>query len=158
MKQTSFHTLPPPPDRPELRGVPLAPRLVMEVSRLLRARMPYEAGIMAQSTARLVMSHLALNGAMGQLDLVHLTRLKPPTVSVLLRRMEEEGYVTRIQDEQDRRAVRVALTERACNLTVSACNAFPPMTTLPCRASPRRSAARWRHCCCACATISKTGR
>ena len=67
---------------------------------------------MAQSTARLVMAHLANEGTLGQLDLVHLTHLKPPSVSVILRRMEEEGYITRIPDEKDRRAVRVALTQK----------------------------------------------
>ncbi len=112
MKKSNIHTLPPPPNRPERQSAPLCPRLIMEISRLLRARMPYEEGVMAQSTARLVMSHLAMHESMGQLELVHITRLKPPTVSVLLRRMEEEGYVKRIPDEQDRRAVRVALTDR----------------------------------------------
>ncbi len=113
MKDQSFHTLPAPPDRPERRDAPLGPRLIVEISRLLRARMAREeSGIMAQSTARLVMSHLALNGSMGQLELVKLTHLKPPTISVLLRHMEQEGYVTRIPDAADRRAVRVALTEK----------------------------------------------
>ncbi len=104
---------PSPPPREELRDIPLSPRLVMEISRLLRARMQREnCGVMAQSTARIVMSHLAVNGSMGQLDIVALTRLKPPTVSTLLRRMEAEGYVTRVADEKDHRAIRVALTEK----------------------------------------------
>ncbi len=104
---------PPPPPREELRDIPLSPRLVMEISRLLRARMQREdCGVMAQSTARLVMSHLAVNGSMGQLEIVALTRLKPPTVSTLLRRMEAEGYVTRVADEKDKRAIRVALSEK----------------------------------------------
>ena len=113
MKQKTLGTLPPPPRRAERESAPAAPRLCIEISRLLRARVQSEeSGIMAQSTARLVMAHLAATGAMAQLDIVHVTRLKPPTVSVLLRRMEEEGYVTRITDENDRRAVRVALTEK----------------------------------------------
>ena len=108
-----FSPLPPHPPREELRDIPLSPRLVMEVSRLLRARMHREdCGVMAQSTARLVMSHLAVNGSMGQLEIVELTRLKPPTVSTLLRRMETEGYITRVTDEQDKRAIRVALSEK----------------------------------------------
>ena len=108
--------LPPMPSHPpreELRDIPLSPRLVMEVSRLLRARMQREdCGVMAQSTARIVMSHLAVNGSMGQLEIVALTHLKPPTVSTLLRRMEAEGYITRITDEKDRRAIRVTLSEK----------------------------------------------
>ena len=101
------------PPREELRDIPLSPRLVMEISRLLRTRMQREdCGVMAQSTARLVMSHLAVKGSMGQLEIVELTRLKPPTVSTLLHRMENEGYITRVADEKDRRAIRVALTEK----------------------------------------------
>ena len=112
MKEIIPGSLPPPPVREERMDAPLSPRLIIDISRLLRARMLREEhGIMTQSTARLVLSHLAKSGTLGQLELVHLTHLKPPTVSVLLRRMEEEGYVTRITDEQDRRAVRVTLTD-----------------------------------------------
>ncbi len=101
------------PPREELRDIPLSPRLIVEISRLLRARMQREdCGVMAQSTARLVMSHLAVNGSMGQLEIVELTRLKPPTVSTLLRRMESEGYITRVTDEKDKRAIRVTLSEK----------------------------------------------
>ena len=110
-KQTSH--LPPLPPRAELRDMPLSPRLVMEISRLLRARMQREeCGVMAQSTARVVMAHLAVNESLGQLDIVNLTHLKPPTVSTLLRRMETEGYVTRVSDARDKRANRVALSEK----------------------------------------------
>ena len=108
-----FSHFPPPPPRAELRDMPLSPRLVMEISRLLRARMQREdCGVMAQSTARVVMSHLAVRGSMGQLEIVELTRLKPPTVSTLLHRMEEEGYITRVTDDKDKRAIRVALSDK----------------------------------------------
>ena len=101
------------PPREELRDIPLSPRLVMEISRLLRARMQREdCGVMAQSTARLVMANLAVNESLGQLDIVKLTHLKPPTVSTLLRRMESEGYITRVTDKKDRRAIRVTLSEK----------------------------------------------
>jgi DNA-binding MarR family transcriptional regulator len=101
------------PPREELRDIPLSPRLIVEISRLLRARMQREdCGVMAQSTARLVMSHLAVNGSMGQLEIVALTRLKPPTVSTLLRRMQAEGYITRVPDEKDKRAKIVKPTQK----------------------------------------------
>ncbi len=113
MSKACYGKLPKMPERPERKDAPLAPRLVIDISRLLRARMQREeSGVMAQSTARLVMAHLAMTDSMGQLDIVHLTHLKPPTVSVLLRRMEEEGYLSRVTDPTDRRAVRVALTEK----------------------------------------------
>ncbi|MBO7341845.1 MAG: MarR family transcriptional regulator [Clostridia bacterium] len=105
--------LPPLPPCAELRDMPLSPRLVMEISRLLRARMQREeCGVMAQSTARVVMAHLAVNESLGQLDIVNLTHLKPPTVSTLLYRMEAEGYITRVSDARDKRANRVALSEK----------------------------------------------
>lgn len=113
MKQLSAMPLPPPPPRKEREEAPLSPRLIMEISRMLRARMQREEnGVMAQNTARLIMAHLATKESLGQLELVHLTRLKPPSVSVLLRRMEEQGYILRVPDESDRRAVRVALTQK----------------------------------------------
>ena len=68
-------------------------------------------GVMTQDSARLIMRILGHGDGCSQLDLVRLTHLKPPTVSVTLRRMEEEGLVRRVQNENDLRAVRVFLTE-----------------------------------------------
>lgn len=103
-----------PPERKELAESPLAPRLIIEIARLLRARVRdgESEDVMQQNTARVVLSHLANSGAMAQLQLVERTHLKPPTVSVLLRRMEEQGYVCRTPDRRDRRAVLVELTEK----------------------------------------------
>lgn len=114
MKNQKLIPPPPPPERAELQEVPMAPRMIMEISRLLRFRVrtAEEGGVMAQNTARLVLGHLAVRDHINQLELVRLTRLKAPTVSVLLRRMEEEGYVAREQDSADRRAVLVTLTEK----------------------------------------------
>lgn len=105
---------PRPPERKELAGTSLAPRLIIEISRLLRARVRdgESEDVLQQNTARVVLSHLASGGAMPQRRLVELTRLKPPTVSVLLRRMEEQGYVYRTPDRRDRRVVLVELTEK----------------------------------------------
>ena len=111
---TRKELLPSPPEREELREVPQAPRMIMEIARLLRFRVRQgeDEGVMAQNTARLVLSHLAVRKDASQLELVQLTRLKAPTVSVLLRRMEQEGYVIRTPDVTDRRSVRVALSEK----------------------------------------------
>ena len=110
----SKHFPPPPPEREELRDLPRAPRLIMEIARLLRFRVRAgeEDSILCQNTARLILSHLAAHREVNQLELVKMTRLKAPTVSVLLRRLEQEGYVTRTPDPRDRRSVRVALGER----------------------------------------------
>ncbi len=61
---------------------------------------------------RHLLFHLSHKDGVTQLDLANLTHLKPPTISVTLRKMEQEGYVRRQQDENDQRAVRVFLTDK----------------------------------------------
>ena len=89
------------------------PMLVNEIARLFHARMrTYDLdGVMSQESARLIMRVLSREDGCSQLDLVHKTHLKPPTVSVTLRRLEEEGLVRREQDPSDMRVVRVYLSE-----------------------------------------------
>ncbi|MBO7310720.1 MAG: MarR family transcriptional regulator, partial [Clostridia bacterium] len=50
-------------------------------------------GVMSQHGARLVLSLLAIADGRTQKELADITRLRPPTVSVILRRMAEEGMV-----------------------------------------------------------------
>ena len=66
---------------------------------------------MSQPGAHLVLSRLAVCDGITQLELVRATHLRPPTVSVILQKMEAEGLVERKSDEHDRRAVRVTLTK-----------------------------------------------
>lgn len=90
------------------------PMLVNEISRLFGARMRMQdsEGIMSQDSVRLIMRALVHDDGCSQLELVRQTHLKAPTVSVALRRMEEEGLVERRQNEMDLRAVCVFLTEK----------------------------------------------
>ena len=101
------------------------PMLVNEIARLFHARMKSVEldGVMSQDSARLIMRELSHEDGVSQLHLTRLTHLKAPTVSVTLRKMEEEGLVVREGDPDDRRAVRVLLTERgrAHNARVFAC-------------------------------------
>lgn len=103
----------PPPRRKELNDTPV--KFCNEISRLFRAHMrendPHD-GVMSQQGAHLVLSNLAAYDGINQLELVRNTHLRAPTVSVILRRMEGEGLVTRLQDPQDKRAVRVYLTDK----------------------------------------------
>ena len=101
-----------PPARPELSDTPI--KFCNEIARLFRARMRQgddHEGVMSQPGAHLVLSRLAVCDGITQLDLVRATHLRPPTVSVILQKMEAEGLVERKVDEHDRRAVRVTLTE-----------------------------------------------
>lgn len=112
MKNKSYNPAP-PPRRKELSDTPV--KLCNEISRLFRAHMREndpQDGVMSQQGAHLVMSNLAAHDGINQLELVRATHLRPPTVSVILRRMEEDGLVIRQTDPEDRRAVRVYLTEK----------------------------------------------
>ncbi len=93
---------------------PTPPMLVNEIARLFHAQMKsYDlTGVMAQDSARLIMRELAREDGVSQLQLTRWTHLKPPTVSVTLKKMEDEGLVVREQNEEDLRSVRVLLTEK----------------------------------------------
>lgn len=61
---------------------------------------------------RQILFHLAHNDGITQLQLVKLTHLTAPTISVALVKMEKDGLVRRETDERDMRQVRVHLTEK----------------------------------------------
>ncbi len=93
---------------------PTPPMLINEISRLFRAKMrssdPHDA--MQQESSRQIMRVLSFADGCSQLELVHRTHLKPPTVSVALKRMEADGLVCRETDSMDQRVVRVRLSEK----------------------------------------------
>ena len=102
----------PMPKRKELNDTPI--KLCNEISRLFRAHLrenDNHEGVMSQHGAHLVLSTLAVEDGINQKVLVSKTHLRPPTVSVILRRMEEEGLVERKTDPEDGRSVFVYLTE-----------------------------------------------
>lgn len=51
-------------------------------------------------------------GGLSQRELADKLRIKPATITVMLRRMEKAGLVERRQDVQDQRIFRVYLTEQ----------------------------------------------
>ena len=59
-----------------------------------------------------LLMELSHNEGATQLQLVKLTHLSAPTVSVALGKMESEGLVTRQTDPGDMRAVKVFLTDK----------------------------------------------
>ena len=101
-----------PPPRRELRETPV--KLCHDISHLFRARMRHAGemdGVLSQPGARAILSRLAVSEGLCQRELVERTHLRPPTVSVILQKMEEEGMVERKSDADDRRIVRVCLTD-----------------------------------------------
>ena len=93
---------------------PTPPMLVNEIARLFHGEMKgFDlSGVMSQDSARLIMRELAREDGVSQLRLTKLTHLKPSTVSVTLKKMEDEELVVREQNEEDQRMVRVLLTEK----------------------------------------------
>lgn len=69
-----------------------------------------------QGSYREILFHLAREDGRTQLELARLTHLKPPSVSVALGKLEDEGYVTRQADKLDQRCTRVYLTEKGKNI------------------------------------------
>ena len=101
-----------PPKRVELSDNPV--KLCNEIARLFRSRMRETndaEGVMTQPGAHLVLAFLATMDGITQLELVRATHLRAPTVSLILKKMEEEGIVSRRRDEKDARAVRIYLTD-----------------------------------------------
>ena len=96
------------------RCTPTPPMLVNQIARLFQNRMrSYDLdGVMSQESARQIMRELAREDGCSQLELVHRTHLKPPTVSVTLKRLESEGLVERKSDPIDQRVTRVFLSEQ----------------------------------------------
>ena len=100
-----------PPQRKELSENPI--KLCHDVARLSRAkaRQTNIDGIMSQPGARMVLGVLAVNDGISQRELVESTHLKAPTVSVILQSMENEGMAERRRNPEDRREMRVHLTD-----------------------------------------------
>lgn len=61
---------------------------------------------------RHVLKPLMENDSLTQLELVNITNLKAPTISITLRNMEREGIVSRQKNDNDRRETHVAITDK----------------------------------------------
>ncbi|SDO57600.1 MarR family winged helix-turn-helix transcriptional regulator [Desulforhopalus singaporensis] len=88
--------------------------LVYEVSRLMRRdfdqRVHYLGLTQVQWRA---IVHIARQEGCNQSLIADLLEVKPITVTRLIDRLVEQGWVVRKPDERDRRAVRLYLTEKA---------------------------------------------
>ena len=111
MKKCMNGIRPHPPVRKELVENPV--KLCHDITRLTRAkaRETVIEGVMSQPGARLVLSFLAVNDGISQRLLVDQTHLRPPTVSVILRKMEDEGMVVFQKNPNDGRQTLVYLTD-----------------------------------------------
>lgn len=91
--------------------------LINEISKLFRDRMrEYSEKLGFQPGYRQMLMHLAHEDGITQVELVRLSHFKAPTVSVTLKKMEEEGLVRRETNATDLRQMRVYLTEKGREL------------------------------------------
>lgn len=61
---------------------------------------------------RAIMFYLAKGDGVTQLELSRMTGLKPPTISVSLQKMENDGLVCRTDDKDDLRKTIVTLSDK----------------------------------------------
>lgn len=117
------HNLPIPPPRGARRAEPPS-RIINEISRLFAAKMRESESEMTQESVRLIIICLSHGDGITQLELVKKTHLSPPTVSITVKRLESLGYISRVADSDDGRAVRVYLTDKGRQLDNSARDAI----------------------------------
>ena len=96
--------------------------LVNEISKVfdgIMAKCP-ENVFFNEKTSRLIIMILSHRDGLTQSELVKATHMKGSTVSVAITKMEQTGYVKRLNNQYDLRSVRVYLTEkgRALNDTM----------------------------------------
>ena len=115
--KSKYKSSPKMPERKELSNNPV--KMCNEVAHLFRAairEMNDNDDIVANRGTRLVLAFLATGDGVTQLDLVNATHLRAPTVSVILKNLEENGLVERRRDKEDLRALRVYLTDKGREL------------------------------------------
>lgn len=113
----------PMPKRKELSDTPV--KLCCEISRLFHTRLRESGqvdGVMSQPGAGLVLSLLAINDGISQKDLVSATHLRAPTISVIIKKMTDEGIVRIENDRDDLRVMRIYLTEHGREIDAARIN------------------------------------
>ncbi len=87
--------------------------LISEISKLFHDKMNHNSETLGfKNGYRQILRHLARKDGIAQVELVRLTHLKAPTISVTLRKMEEEELVRRTTDQIDQRQTHVYLTDK----------------------------------------------
>ena len=87
--------------------------LIEEISKFTCSAVSQESDSLGVAIGyRSILFFLGQNDGVTQLELSRLTGLKPPTVSVSLQKMENEGLVSRENDKDDLRKTIVTLTEK----------------------------------------------
>ncbi len=96
------------------------PMVIHDISRLYSIKMGENEGPMQQPSVRSMVMSLAREDGLTQLELAHRTHLSTPTISVIAKRLDAQGYIKRSPDRYDMRALRVYLTESGRGLVETA--------------------------------------
>ena len=99
--------------------------LINHIARLELSRISVAGGcdLELNESARLVLFKISDNEGCTQQDIVRITQMKKPTVSVIVAKFEENGLIKKTVDEADRRAARITLTKKGKS-TVSSLREF----------------------------------
>ena len=110
----------PMPKRKELSDTPV--KLCCEISRIFHTKLRESGqveGVMSQPGAGLVLSLLATGDGLSQKDLVSATHLRAPSISVIIKKMADEGIVRIENDRDDLRMTRIYLTDHGREIDAS---------------------------------------
>ncbi|MBQ6816851.1 MAG: winged helix-turn-helix transcriptional regulator [Bacilli bacterium] len=87
--------------------------LIHDVAKGFRDRMRAKSEALGLVDAyRPIFFALAKKDGCTQLDIVNFTKLKAPTISLTLQKMEASGYITRVENESDKRITNIYITEK----------------------------------------------
>ncbi|MBE6687499.1 MAG: MarR family transcriptional regulator [Ruminococcaceae bacterium] len=101
---------------------PTALMLCNEISKMFGASLRENTAEECPLTGshRDIIFHLSRRDGRTQLELANLVHITPPSASVALVKLEEDGYIERRTDESDKRKVRIYLTEKGKRIDVKA--------------------------------------
>ena len=96
----------------DLSNVPDLGLLGIVLHRVMkRAKSKYEEFDLNRSQASILFT-LHQRSSMSQKELAESLNMTPPSITSAIRKMEQEGYIRRRQDESDQRVMPLALTEK----------------------------------------------
>ena len=96
----------------DLSNVPDLGLLGIVLHRIMKqAKGKYEEFDLNRSQASILFT-LHQHSSMSQKELAERLNMTPPSITSAIRKMEQEGYIRRRQDETDQRVMRLALTEK----------------------------------------------
>mgnify|MGYP001276935561 CR=1 FL=1 len=93
-------------------------KIINDISKLFRNNIRTESDKMGMiGSFWPILMHLSSKDGLTQLELVQLTLMTPPSTSLKLQKMEQDGLINRYPDNEDLRQVRVFLTEKGKKLS-----------------------------------------